>query len=111
MNAEYVKPVLYALLNVASASGIVFANKAVLTTCGFHFIYTLTFIHTLTTLVGMRVFCACGIFEHKRLTVLSLAPLAAAYVGYVVLNNLSLRLNSVGQGLQISAVRLPLQPG
>ena len=89
------KPVLYALLNVASASGIVFANKAVLTTFGFHFIYALTLIHTLCTLVGMRVFCYGGIFEYKRLSILSLAPLAASYVGYVVLNNLNLRLNSV----------------
>ena len=95
LDGEHVKPVLYALLNVASASGIVFANKAVLTTFGFHFIYALTLIHTLCTLVGMRVFCTCGIFEYKRLTVVSVAPLAAAYVGYVVLNNLSLRLNSV----------------
>ena len=41
---DKLKPVLYGLLNVASASGIVFANKAVLTTFGFHFIYALTLV-------------------------------------------------------------------
>ena len=113
LDGGHVRPVLYALLNVGSATGIVFANKAVLTTFGFHFIYALTFIHTLTTLVGMRVFCACGIFEHRKLAPLSIAPLAGAYVGYVVLNNLSLRLNTVGAPLQIlvlgSSFSLPIK--
>ena len=31
------RPVAYGLLNIVSASGIVFANKAVLSTFGFHF--------------------------------------------------------------------------
>jgi hypothetical protein len=44
-------------LQVVSASGIVFANKAVMTTFGFKFIYALTLIHTLCTLIGMQIFC------------------------------------------------------
>ena len=56
-NQELYKPALYALLNVVSASGIVFANKAVMTTFGFQFIYALTLIHTLCTLIGMQIFC------------------------------------------------------
>lgn len=41
---------------MVSASGIVFANKAVMTTFGFKFIYALTLIHTIFTLVGMQIF-------------------------------------------------------
>lgn len=44
------------LVQVVSASGIVFANKAVMTTFGFKFIYALTLIHTIFTLVGMQIF-------------------------------------------------------
>ena len=57
-----------------------------------------TQIHTLTTLLGMRIFCYSGIFEYKRLSAMALAPLAGAYVGYVVLNNLNLRINTVRAG-------------
>ena len=44
--SENARSVAYGLLNVASASGIVFANKAVLSTFGFHFIYALTLVRT-----------------------------------------------------------------
>ncbi len=73
-----------------------FANKAVMTTFGFHFIYALTLIHTLATLVGMKVFAYFGMFEKKKLPKLSIASLAGAYVGYIVLNNLNLQMNTVG---------------
>ena len=79
-----------------SASGIVFANKAVMTTFGFHFIYALTLIHTLATLLGMQAFAYFGMFEKKKLPKLSIASLAGAYVGYIVLNNLNLQMNTVG---------------
>ena len=35
--SELYRPIFYGLLNIVSASGIVFANKAVLSTFGFHF--------------------------------------------------------------------------
>ncbi|KAK9915489.1 hypothetical protein WJX75_009938 [Coccomyxa subellipsoidea] len=94
--SEFYKPVAYGLLNIVTASGIVFANKAVLTTFGFHFIYALTLIHTITTLLGMKVFCYLGMYEAKKLPKMAIAPLAGAYVGYIVLNNLNLQLNTVG---------------
>jgi hypothetical protein len=37
-----------------------------------------------------------GIFQYKKLPQLQLLPLAAAYVGYIVLCNLSLNINTVG---------------
>ena len=88
--------VCYGLLNIAAASGIVFANKAVMTTFGFKFIYALTFIHTITTLFGDEGLCGVGMFEPKTLPKLSIAPLAGLVCGYIVLNNLNLQLNTVG---------------
>ncbi|KAL0051948.1 hypothetical protein WJX82_005190 [Trebouxia sp. C0006] len=46
--------------------------------------------------LGMTLFCQLGFFSPKVVPTLQVLPLAAAYVGYVVLNNLSLRLNTVG---------------
>uniref|UniRef100_A0A7R9VK55 Sugar phosphate transporter domain-containing protein n=1 Tax=Chlamydomonas euryale TaxID=1486919 RepID=A0A7R9VK55_9CHLO len=91
-----VRALLYGALNVASASGIVFANKAVFQTYGFHFTFALTEVHTIFTMVGMLAMARLGVFERKRLPVKSLLQLAAAYVGYIVLCNLSLKMNTVG---------------
>ena len=46
----------------------------------------------------LRVQCATpqGMFEKKVLAKRALAPLAVAYVGYIVLNNLNLQINTVG---------------
>ncbi|KAL6784769.1 hypothetical protein ACKKBF_B03135 [Auxenochlorella protothecoides x Auxenochlorella symbiontica] len=94
--ATLVAPVAYGLLNVVSATGIVFANKAVFSVVKFSFTYALTFIHTLFTLAGMHVFLRFGIFERKTVPRRKMLPLAAAYVGYIVLCNLNLNLNPVG---------------
>ena len=92
---QFVKPLAYSLLNLVSASGIVFANKSVFQHYDFRFTNALTLIHTLTTLVGMRLFAYYGAFPVKRLPARATAPLAAAYVGYIVLCNLNLKINSV----------------
>lgn len=60
------KPALYAALNIASATGIVFANKAVLSVYGFEFATALTLLHTLTTVLGMMLFCKLGMFSPKQ---------------------------------------------
>ncbi|KAK9842031.1 hypothetical protein WJX81_004974 [Elliptochloris bilobata] len=86
----------YVMLNMVSATGIVFANKLVLSVLDFHFVYALTFVHSAFTMVGMWLFAAVGMFEVKRLAARQVFPLAAAFVGYVVLWNLSLQLNPVG---------------
>jgi solute carrier family 35 protein E3 len=51
---------------------------------------------TCTLQVGMRLFLMAGMFTHKSLRAMQLLPLAAAYVGYIVLCNLSLKVNTVG---------------
>lgn len=85
----------YVLLNIFSATAIVFANKAVFHDFGFKFVTTLTLVHTLFTWIGMNVLAMIGFFQKKQFTMISVAPLAIGYVGYIVLNNLSLNLNTV----------------
>ncbi|PNH06400.1 Solute carrier family 35 member E3 [Tetrabaena socialis] len=96
LSSANIKALTYGAMNVVSASGIVFANKAVFQTYGFHFTYALTWLHTLTTLLGMRAFAAGGMFAAKPIPQRRLVPLAAAYVAYIVLCNLSLKVNTVG---------------
>ncbi len=79
-----------------SASAVVFANKAVFAKYGFHFTYTLTLIHTATTLVGMWLLSSVfGVFTAKPLPLRKVAPLAAAFVGELPLLVLSQRMSRV----------------
>jgi solute carrier family 35 protein E3 len=91
-----VKAALYGLTNLSSVVAIVFANKLVLNTHGFHFAVTLTWLHTIFTTIGMIAMAAVGFFEIKRVPVTKSFPVAAVYVGFIVLNNLSIQLNTVG---------------
>ncbi|GFR52873.1 hypothetical protein Agub_g15504 [Astrephomene gubernaculifera] len=88
--------IFYIALNVFSACAIVFANKIVFKTFRFHFVTTLTLVHTLFTWVGMLLLARINFFTVKQLSPLAVAPLAIGYVGYIILNNLSLNLNTVG---------------
>lgn len=47
------------LLNIVSATCIVFANKLVLSVYKFHFVYALTLIHTVTTMVCLHATSEC----------------------------------------------------
>ncbi len=74
----HIKPIVYGIFNVGVGCGIVFANKAVLSVFNFKFVYCLTLIHTIVTMVGMWMFAAGGIFEIKRFTALQVCFLAFA---------------------------------
>jgi solute carrier family 35 protein E3 len=75
---------------------------------GYQFVTTLTLIHTLFTWLGMNILAKVGFFTSKPFTPVSVAPLAFGYVGYIILNNLSLNLNTVGF-YQILKVRAAAQ--
>ncbi|GLI68257.1 hypothetical protein VaNZ11_012612 [Volvox africanus] len=93
--SSYVK-VFYVVLNVFCACCIVFVNKLVFTTYRFHFVTTLTLVHTFFTWAGMLTFARLNFFTAKHLSPVAVAPLALGYVGYIILNNMSLNLNTVG---------------
>lgn len=62
----HIKPIVYGIFNVSVGCGIVFANKAVLSVFNFKFVYALTLVHTIVTMIGMWIFAAGGIFEVKH---------------------------------------------
>ena len=59
LSSNQLKAGLYMLLNIVSATSIVFANKLVLSVYKFHFVYALTLIHTVTTMVHLNA-VHCG---------------------------------------------------
>jgi len=105
----HIKPLVYGTFNVAVGCGIVFANKAVLSIFNFKFVYCLTLIHTIVTMVGMWMFAAGGIFEIKRFTALQVCtvlqtPCALQHV----MNHVPAALSCFrrAQHLQVMAARL-----
>ena len=54
----HIKPIVYGIFNVGVGCGIVFANKAVLSVFNFKFVYCLTLIHTIVTMVGNVDVCS-----------------------------------------------------
>jgi len=77
-------------------NGVILPDFAVFSIFNFKFTYALTFIHTVVTMMGMKLFRKFGIFEEKRVDRMQLLHLAAAYVAYIVLCNLNLNMNPVG---------------
>ena len=53
-----------------ASTAIIMANKTVLSTFGFSFSTTLTFLHTVTTMGGMSLFAYCGLFTPKNVPTL-----------------------------------------
>ncbi|KAF5832926.1 hypothetical protein DUNSADRAFT_11006, partial [Dunaliella salina] len=92
----WMRAAFYCLINIMASVCIVFANKLVLTYYGFKFVFLLTWIHTAFTIVGMHGLASLNFFTPKKLPPLKIIPLALGFVGYVVLSNMSLSMNSVG---------------
>lgn len=67
-----------------------------MTTYKFGFPVCLTWFHSIVTALGMVAMAAGGMFTVKKLPVSKSAPVAAAYVGFIVFNNLSIQYNTVG---------------
>lgn len=84
------------LTNLSSVVTIVLANKVVMSTYKFSFPVCLTWFHSIVTALGMVAMAAAGTFQVKKLPWTKTAPVAAAYVGFVIFNNLSIQVNTVG---------------
>lgn len=93
--STYLAP-LYILFNVVAALSIVFANKAVFAVYRFPYPVYLTVIHTAFTTVGTHLMATGGVFEPKSIEWREVVDLAAAYVAYIVLGNVSIKMNPVG---------------
>lgn len=96
LDAEQALTFFYMVLNVSSSIGIVFVNKFVFIHYGFNYATTLTCFHFVVTFIGLFACSKMGFFEAKTLQLRSVLKISAAFCGFVVLTNLSLRYNSVG---------------
>lgn len=85
---------LFMAMNYFSSIFIVFLNKWAYN-YGFPSV-TLTLLHFLVTFVGLKICSLFGMFQVKRLSIVSILPLSLAFCGFVVLTNLSLTYNTVG---------------
>ncbi|XP_037092581.1 solute carrier family 35 member E3-like [Pollicipes pollicipes] len=81
--------------NVALSITLVLLNKWVYTHVGFPNM-TLTLLHFVTSFALCALSLRAGLFAAKRVPLLDMLPLAAAFCGFVVLTNLSLQYNTVG---------------
>uniref|UniRef100_A0A383W0N7 Sugar phosphate transporter domain-containing protein n=1 Tax=Tetradesmus obliquus TaxID=3088 RepID=A0A383W0N7_TETOB len=88
--------IIYGLTNLGSVVTIVVANKVVMSTYKFSFPVCLTWFHAIVTALGMIAMAAAGMFQVKKLPWQKTAPVACAYVGFVIFNNLSIQVNTVG---------------
>lgn len=79
-----------------SAVAIVMANKTVLYSYGFGFPMTLTLLHIVVTWLGMWLLLSCRVYDSKPLPAGRCAMLAVTHISGIVLNNMSLHLNTVG---------------
>ncbi|CAD7933928.1 unnamed protein product [Amoebophrya sp. A25] len=86
----------YMLLNFSVSVLIIWVNKFAYQT-GFRWNISMTAIHFLFTYVGLAISARFfGLFEPVSLPVAKVAPICAAFCGFVIFNNLSLQYNPVG---------------
>lgn len=93
-------------LNICCSIVIVLINKWIYTHYGFPNV-TLTCIHFIVTTIGLLICHQFNVFQHKRLPVLSMLPLAFTFCGFVVFTNLSLETNTVGTYQLIKSLTTP----
>nr|CAD7460687.1 unnamed protein product [Timema tahoe] len=86
---------VYLVLNTISSIVLVLLNKWVYVYVGFPNI-TLTFLHFVTTFLGLYFCQKCNVFQVKIVPIRDMVPLAFTFCGFVVFTNLSLETNTVG---------------
>jgi len=91
-----VKPIMYAVFNIVSVTGIVMINKQVFKEYNFHFPITLVMIHTIVTFLGLSLASSLGFFEKKQMPVQPRMILAASFVFYNAASLINLNVNTVG---------------
>jgi len=87
--------VFWMAVNFLSSVGIVWANKMVFNK-GFACPTSLTILHFVSTFLGLAVCARIGLFQVKKIPLVSVVPISTVFAGFVLFNNLSLKLNAVG---------------
>nr|CAD7265680.1 unnamed protein product [Timema shepardi] len=91
----YVDNTNMSLSEVDHFNNHVLLNKWVYVYVGFPNI-TLTFLHFVTTFLGLYFCQKCNVFQVKIVPIRDMVPLAFTFCGFVVFTNLSLETNTVG---------------
>lgn len=94
-------------LNICCSITIVLINKWIYTLYGFPNV-TLTCIHFIVTTIGLLICLHFNVFQHKRLPIMSMLPLAMTFCGFVVFTNLSLETNTVGTYQLVKSMTTPV---
>lgn len=87
---------LYMAFNFLSSVGIINLNKMVFKEYAFNYPTFLTGLHFIITFAGLIVCNMAGMFQIKRVPLVQIIPLSLTFTGFVIFNNLSLQLNSLG---------------
>ena len=67
----------------------------------------LTCIHFLFTWIGCVILTKFKVFEVKKVPIIKMVPMALSFCGFVLLNNLSLELNTMGVSQHLKVLTLP----
>ncbi|CAD7969300.1 unnamed protein product [Amoebophrya sp. A120] len=93
---SYATTIFYMSLNFAVSVLIVWVNKFAFQQ-GFRWNISLTTLHFLFTYIGLEISARFfNLFEPVKIPARKVAPMCAAFCGFVVFNNLSLQYNPVG---------------
>eukprot|EP00921_Rhytidocystis_pertsovi_P023746 GHVQ01038093.1.p1 GENE.GHVQ01038093.1~~GHVQ01038093.1.p1 ORF type:complete len:643 (+),score=54.64 GHVQ01038093.1:307-2235(+) len=95
LSRRYLVTFALMFLNFATSVSIIWCNKLAYN-AGFRWPMALTTIHFCFTFVGILLCAQFGLFALKTIDAFRVLPISAAFCGFVVFNNLSLQLNSVG---------------
>lgn len=89
-------PICYGIVNLVSVIAIVVANKHILHTYRFRYPVTLTCLHAIVTACSLKSMAVAGMFQPRSTPFVKAAPTAIVYVLFIILNNKSLQMNTVG---------------
>lgn len=92
--------------NMISSIGIIQLNKYIYIQRGFPNM-ALTCFHFLFCFVSLFICNILGVFEFKKVPLMSMVPMSFSFCGFVVLTNYSLQFNSVGTYSCLKALTTP----
>ncbi|CAF5096743.1 unnamed protein product [Rotaria sp. Silwood1] len=92
---EQIRVVSGCSINILSSIGIIFLNKYIFSHCHIKTM-TLTAIQMAFTSIGLIICLQMKTFVCKKVSIITVLPLAISFCGFVVFTNLSLEYNTIG---------------
>ncbi|CAF4730507.1 unnamed protein product [Rotaria sp. Silwood1] len=92
---EQIRVVSGCSINILSSIGIIFLNKYIFSHCHIKTM-TLTAIQMAFTSIGLIICLQMNTFVRKKVSIITVLPLAISFCAFVVFTNLSLEYNTIG---------------